>query len=91
MLTVDIHPATTAGKSILLVGNNISILHHITLGGTGKEVGNRHSKIGDGVLIDAGVTILGNMKIGVGSMVLIDVPARSTMIGNPTRLIGGNI
>jgi len=65
------------------------------LGGTGKAVGDRHPKIGDGVLIGAGATILGNVKIGAGakigagSVVLIDVPARSTAVGNPGRLIGG--
>ncbi|KHN15963.1 Putative serine acetyltransferase 5 [Glycine soja] len=59
-------------------GNNVSILHHVTLGGTGKVGGDRHPKIGDGVLIGAGATILGNIKIGegakvgAGSVVLID-------------------
>jgi serine O-acetyltransferase len=78
-----------------VVGNNVSILHHVTLGGTGKAVGDRHPKIGDGVLIGAGATILGNVKIGAGakigagSVVLINVPPRSTAVGNPARLIGG--
>lgn len=107
VFAVDIHPAAVVGKAILLdhatgvvigetavVGDNVSILHHVTLGGTGKMVGDRHPKIGDGVLIGAGATILGNVmigagaKIGAGSVVLIDVPARSTAVGNPARLIG---
>jgi serine O-acetyltransferase len=108
VFTVDIHPAAVVGKGILLdhatgvvigetavVGDNVSILHHVTLGGTGKAVGDRHPKIGDGVLIGAGATVLGNVKIGAGakigagSVVLLDVPRRSTAVGNPARLIGG--
>ncbi|XP_020105344.1 probable serine acetyltransferase 1 [Ananas comosus] len=95
VFAVDIHPAARVGKGILLdhatglvigetavVGNNVSLLHHVTLGGTGKAVGDRHPKIGDGVLIGAGATILGNVrigagaKIGAGSVVLTDVPPR---------------
>lgn len=105
---VDIHPAARIGKGILfdhatgivigetaVVGNNVSILHGVTLGGTGKAGGDRHPKIGDGVLIGAGATILGNIrigegaKIGAGSVVLIEVPARTTAVGNPARLVGG--
>ncbi|XP_047058312.1 probable serine acetyltransferase 1 [Lolium rigidum] len=108
VFAVDIHPAAAIGKGVLLdhatgvvigetavVGDNVSILHHVTLGGTGKAVGDRHPKIGDGVLIGAGATILGNVligagaKIGAGSVVLIDVPPKSTAVGNPARLIGG--
>ncbi|XP_039115564.1 probable serine acetyltransferase 1 [Dioscorea cayenensis subsp. rotundata] len=108
VFSVDIHPAARLGKGLLLdhatgvvigetavVGNNVSILHHVTLGGTGKAGGDRHPKIGDGVLIGAGATILGNVrigegaKIGAGSLVLIDVPPRTTAVGNPARLIGG--
>ncbi|XP_075098174.1 serine acetyltransferase 5 isoform X1 [Nicotiana tabacum] len=108
VFAVDIHPAAKIGKGILfdhatgvvvgetaVIGNNVSILHHVTLGGTGKIGGDRHPKIGDGVLIGAGATILGNVrigegaKIGAGSVVLIDVPPRTTAVGNPARLVGG--
>ncbi|CAI9100541.1 OLC1v1037665C1 [Oldenlandia corymbosa var. corymbosa] len=108
VFAVDIHPAAKIGKAVLfdhatgvvvgetaVIGNNVSILHHVTLGGTGKFGGDRHPKIGDGVLIGAGATILGNVKIGegakigAGSVVLIDVPPKTTAVGNPARLVGG--
>ncbi|KAK3002854.1 hypothetical protein RJ639_018120 [Escallonia herrerae] len=98
VFSVDIHPAArivVIGETAV-VGNNVSILHHVTLGGTGKMGGDRHPKIGDGVLIGVGATILGNVKIGegakvgAGSVVLIDVPPRTTAVGNPARLVGGN-
>ncbi|KAE8704308.1 Serine acetyltransferase 3 [Hibiscus syriacus] len=105
---VDIHPGAKIGSGILLdhatgvvvgetavIGNNVSILHNVTLGGTGKASGDRHPKIGDGVLIGAGTCILGNIKIGdgakigAGSVVLKEVPPRTTAVGNPARLVGG--
>ncbi|XP_057976825.1 serine acetyltransferase 5-like [Malania oleifera] len=108
VFAVDVHPAATMGKGVLLdhatgvvigetavVGNNVSILHQVTLGGTGKTVGDRHPKIGDGVLIGAGATVLGNVKIGegakigAGSVVLSDVPPWTTAVGSPARLVGG--
>lgn len=108
VFAVDIHPGAKIGRGILLdhatgvvvgetavIGNNVSILHNVTLGGTGKACGDRHPKIGDGVLIGAGTCVLGNVrigdgaKIGAGSVVLKEVPLRVTAVGNPARLIGG--
>ena len=105
--SVDIHPAATLGQGILLdhatglligetavVGRNVSILQSVTLGGTGKDEGNRHPKIGDGVLISAGAKILGNIcvgegaKVGAGSVVLEDVPAHTTVAGVPAKIVG---
>ncbi|CAL1384720.1 unnamed protein product [Linum trigynum] len=105
---VDIHPGARVGSGVLLdhatgvvigetaeVGDDVSILHGVTLGGTGKAGGDRHPKIGDGVLIGAGTCVLGSVrvgagaKIGAGSVVLKEVPARTTAVGNPARLIGG--
>lgn len=104
---VDIHPAATMGRGIMLdhatglvigetavVGNNVSILQSVTLGGTGKDEGDRHPKIGDGVLISAGAKILGNInvgegaKIGAGSVVLEDVPPHTTVVGVPAKSVG---
>lgn len=108
VFAVDIHPGAKIGSGILLdhatglvvgetavIGNNVSILHNVTLGGTGKASGDRHPKIGDGVLIGAGTCILGNIKIGdgakigAGSVVLKEVPPRTTAVGNPAKLVGG--
>ncbi|KAK7320324.1 hypothetical protein VNO77_29699 [Canavalia gladiata] len=108
VFAVDIHPGAKIGSGILLdhatgivvgetavIGNNVSILHDVTLGGTGKVSGDRHPKIGDGVLIGAGTCILGNIKIGegakigAGSVVIKDVPPRTTVVGNPAKLVGG--
>lgn len=107
VFAVDIHPRARLGRGILfdhatgvvigetaVVGNDVSILHNVTLGGTGKTSGDRHPKIGDGVLIGAGTCILGNIrigdgaKIGAGSVVLKDVPPTMTAVGNPVRLVG---
>ena len=104
---VDIHPAARMGQGIMLdhatglvigetavVGNNVSILQSVTLGGTGKDEGDRHPKIGDGVLISAGAKILGNIhvgdgaKVGAGSVVLEDVPAHTTVAGVPAKIVG---
>ncbi len=103
----DINPAARIGKGIFLdhatglvvgetavVGDNVSILHGVTLGGTGKEGSDRHPKIGNGVLIGAGAKILGNIHIGncsrvaAGSVVLKEVPAKTTVAGVPARVVG---
>lgn len=104
---VDIHPAARLGKGIMIdhahsivigetavVGDNVSMLHSVTLGGTGKEDGDRHPKIGDGVLIGAGAKVLGNINIGrcsriaAGSVVLHPVPPCKTVAGVPARIVG---
>ena len=104
---VDIHPAARMGKGIMLdhatglvigetavVGNNVSILQSVTLGGTGKDEADRHPKIGTGVLISAGAKILGNIrvgdgaKVGAGSVVLEDVPPHTTVAGVPAKIVG---
>jgi len=106
-LQVDIHPAAEIGKGIMfdhatgivigetaVVGDNCSMLHGVTLGGTGNEKGDRHPKIGRGVLIGAGAKILGNIKVGdcarvaAGSVVLTHVAPRRTVAGVPAREIG---
>ena len=103
----DIHPAVPMGRGIFLdhatglvigstavVEDNVSILQDVTLGGTGKESGDRHPKIRNGVLIGAGAKVLGNIEIGVaskiaaGSVVLHPVPPHSTVAGVPAKLIG---
>jgi serine O-acetyltransferase len=104
---VDIHPAAKIGRGIMIdhahsivigetavVGDNVSMLHSVTLGGTGKEDGDRHPKIGNGVLIGAGAKVLGNITIGhctriaAGSVVLHDVPPCKTVAGVPARIVG---
>jgi serine O-acetyltransferase len=104
---VDIHPAAKIGHGILIdhasgvvigetavVGNNVSIMQSVTLGGTGKEENDRHPKVGDGVLISAGAKILGNIsigcgaKVGAGSVVLADVPPHTTVAGVPAKIVG---
>ena len=104
---VDIHPAARIGKGIMIdhahsivvgetavVGDNVSMLHSVTLGGTGKEDDDRHPKIGNGVLIGAGAKVLGNIQIGycsriaAGSVVLEDVPPMKTVAGVPARIVG---
>lgn len=107
VFAVDIHPAARVGKGILIdhatgvvigetavVGDDVSMLHEVTLGGTGKEIGDRHPKVGNGVLIGAGAKVLGNVsigtgsKIGAGSVVLCDVPPHTTVAGVPARIVG---
>ncbi len=104
---IDIHPAAKIGQGIMIdhahsivigetavVGNNVSMLHSVTLGGTGKEDDDRHPKIGDGVLIGAGAKVLGNITVGAcsrvaaGSVVLHDVPECKTVAGVPAKIVG---
>lgn len=103
----DIHPAATIGSAVFLdhatglvvgettvIENNVSILHGVTLGGTGKEEGDRHPKIRHGVLIGAGAKIFGNIEIGAcskvasGSVVLKNVPPHVTVAGVPAKVVG---
>jgi serine O-acetyltransferase len=76
------------------IGDDVSILQAVTLGGTGKESGDRHPKVGDGVLLAAHSTVLGNIrigrgaKVGAGSVVLRDVPPCATVAGVPARIVG---
>ena len=104
---VDIHPGARVGQGVMIdhahsivigetavVGDNVSMLHSVTLGGTGKADGDRHPKIGDGVMIGAGAAVLGNIHVGhcsriaAGSVVLRDVPACKTVAGVPARIVG---
>ena len=77
-----------------VIDDNVSILHEVTLGGTGKQTGDRHPKIRQGVLIGAGAEVLGNVEIGegakiaAGSVVLDDVPAHTTVAGVPAIIVG---
>ncbi|XXG39150.1 hypothetical protein AAC387_Pa01g0186 [Persea americana] len=107
VFAVDIHPAAKIGQGILLdhgtgvvigetavIGNNVSLMQGVTLGGTGKEIGDRHPKIGQGALIGASATILGNIKIdegamvAAGSLVLKSIPPHSMAAGNPAKVVG---
>ena len=104
---VDVHPAARIGAGVLIdhgtsvvigetavVEENVSLLHEVTLGGTGKESGDRHPKVRRGVLVGAGAKILGNIEIGVGakvaagSVVLRDVPPHTNVAGIPARVVG---
>ncbi len=104
---VDVNPAVPIGRGVFIdhatgivigetavIEDDVSILQNVTLGGTGKEQGDRHPKIRSGVLIGAGANILGNLEIGkcsrvaAGSVVLADVPANATVAGVPARVVG---
>jgi serine O-acetyltransferase len=107
IFAVDINPAARIGIGIMLdhgtgivigetasLGDNCSVLQGVTLGGTGKETGDRHPKIGANVLLSVGAKVLGNIKVGdcsvvgAGSVVLKDVPPRTTVAGVPAKEIG---
>ncbi len=106
-LGVDMHPAARIGSGIMLdhatgivvgetavIEDDVSMLHSVTLGGTGKESGDRHPKIRRGVLLAAGCKVIGNIeigagaKVGAGSVVLEDVPPGVTVAGVPARVVG---
>lgn len=105
-LQVDIHPAASVGSGTFLdhatgivigetcvIGNDCSLLHHVTLGGSGKKHGDRHPKLGNGVLVGAGATLLGNVDVGDGaqigacSLVLQDIPPGATVVGVPAKVL----
>ena len=107
IFSVDIHPAAKIGGGIMIdhatglvvgettiIDDNVSLLHSVTLGGTGLGTGDRHPKIRSGVMIAAGVKILGNIEIGVGakigagSLVLDSVPPHTTVAGVPSKIVG---
>lgn len=107
LYAVDIHPAAPLGQGIMLdhatglvvgetatIGDHVSLLHGVTLGGTGKETGDRHPKVRAGVMIGAGATILGNVEIGegaciaAGSVVLQNVSPHTTVAGIPAKIVG---
>jgi serine O-acetyltransferase len=107
LFDVDIHPGASLGSGLMLdhatgvvigetavIGNDVSMLHSVTLGGSGCEGGNRHPKVGNGVLLSAGAKLLGNItigdgaKVGAGSLVLEDVPANISVAGVPAKQIG---
>lgn len=106
VFAVDIHPGARIGKGMMfdhatsvvigetaVVEDDFSMLHEVTLGGTGKHGGDRHPKIRRGVMIGAGSKVLGNIvvgegaKIGAGSVVLSDVPPHTTVAGVPAKPI----
>ncbi len=106
VLAMDIHPAARIGTGVFIdhatgivigetcvIDDDVSLLQGVTLGGTGKESGDRHPKIGRGCLISAGAIVLGNVKvgeysrIGAGSVVLADVPPHATVVGVPAKVV----
>ena len=106
VLGVDIHPAARLGRGLLIdhgtgvvigettvVGDDVSIMQNVTLGGTGNETGDRHPKIAEGVMIGSGAKVLGNVTIGAmskvaaGSVVLKDVPPNTTVAGIPAKVV----
>jgi hypothetical protein len=107
---MDIHPNAEIGSAVMLdhgtgivigetakMGDHCTVLHNVTLGGTGKQTGDRHPKVGANVLIGAGASILGNIKIGdgakigAGSVVLQSIPHGATAVGSPARVVGSAI
>ncbi|WP_325793402.1 serine O-acetyltransferase [Acinetobacter pittii] len=110
VFAIDIHPAAVIGKGVFIdhgtgivigetakIDDNVSLFQGVTLGGTGKQQGNRHPKIQAGAIICAGATVLGNInvgigaKIGAGSVVLKDVPPYTTVVGIPAKIVNNNL
>jgi serine O-acetyltransferase len=104
---VDIHPAAVIGPAVIIdhatgvvigetavVGEGCTLLHGVTLGGSGKDHGDRHPKIGKHVLLGAGCSVLGNIrvgdraKLGAGSIVLKPIPSGATAVGAPAKIVG---
>lgn len=107
--SVYIHPAAVIGRGTMIdhatgvsigatavVGDNVVMLHHVTLGGSGTGIGKRHPTIGCGVLLGAGVSVLGPVvvgqcsKVGAGSVVVSDLPSYSVAVGVPARVVKKN-
>ncbi|MFT8421454.1 MAG: serine O-acetyltransferase [Gluconacetobacter sp.] len=107
LFAVDIHPAARLGQRIMfdhgtgivvgetaVIEDDVALLQNVTLGGTGKEIGDRHPKIRRGALIGTGAKVLGNIeigegaKVGAGSVVLKSVAPFTTVVGNPARVVG---
>ena len=108
---IEIHPGATIGRCLFIdhgmgivfgetceIGDNCTIYHGVTLGGTGKDTGKRHPTLGDNVLIGAGAKVLGpvyigdNVRVGAGSVVLKNLPANATAVGVPAEIVRvGNI
>ena len=103
---IEIHPGASIGKSLFIdhgvgvvigetaiIGDNVTIFHDVTLGGTGKEKGKRHPTIGNNVFIGSGAKVLGNIiigdnvKIGANSVILNDVPDGVTIVGIPGKIV----
>ena len=103
---IEIHPCATIGKCLFIdhgmgivfgetceIGDNCTIYHGVTLGGTGKDTGKRHPTLGNNVLIGAGTKVLGpvfigdNARIGAGSVVLRNLPANCTAVGVPAEVV----
>lgn len=103
---IEIHPGATIGKRFFIdhgsgivigetaeIGDDVTIFHGVTLGGTGKDIGKRHPTVGNNVIIGAGAKVLGpftlgnNSKVGASSVVLSEVPANCTVVGNPAKIV----
>lgn len=106
---IEIHPGATIGKNLFIdhgigvvigetaiIGDNVTMFHGVTLGGTGKEKGKRHPTIGNNVFIGSGAKILGNIKIGnnvkigANSVVLKDIKDNTTVVGIPGIIVKSN-